>query len=100
MTEETKQQASPIDLKTKNYKWEPDAEIKITGLEFNLFQKALALFEGSQFGDIALKPAFNVKADILTRMINEGIAVEFEGTPQQPPVEEPTPDDSEATKVD
>lgn len=51
--------------------WNPDAKIEITGLEYDAFQKVLGFFE--QF-----IPALQVKNEILKRMLEQGIAKEFD----------------------
>lgn len=82
MTETTK--STPL---TKNYHWDPEAKIEITGLEFNYFQRVLGLFEGSTIGRLTMEKAFQAKSEILKRMISSGIANEFEG--ETPPTTQP-----------
>lgn len=58
----------------KNYKWSPEDQITITGIEFDVFQKTILMFEGAPLFQAASK----VKNEILGRMISKGIAVEFD----------------------
>ena len=57
----------------KNYKWSPEDRIEITGLEYDVLQKTIAIFEGA----IAFQAASKVRIDILSRMIENGIAKEI-----------------------
>lgn len=61
----------------KNYRWSPEDKIEITGIEFDIIQKSLAIFEGA----LVFQAASKVRADILGRMIESGIAKEFDNTP-------------------
>jgi len=67
----------------KNYRWSPNDKIEITGMEYDILQKTLAVFEGAYL----FKDASKVKIDILQRMIEQGIATEFDDTelPTAPP---------------
>lgn len=60
----------------KNYKWSPEDKIEITGIEFDVFQKVIGMFEGA----LIFQGALQVRKDILTRMVAQGIAVEFDPT--------------------
>ena len=60
----------------KNYKWSPEDKIEITGIEFDIFQKTISMFEGAPLFAAASK----VRGEILQRMISEGIAQEFDPT--------------------
>jgi hypothetical protein len=74
----------------KNYRWSPNDKIEITGMEYDILQKTLAVFEGAYL----FKDASKVKIDILQRMIEQGIATEFDDTelptaPPEPETEQP-----------
>lgn len=60
----------------KNYKWSPEDQITITGIQFDVLQKTISMFEGAPLFQAASK----VKNEILTKMISDGIAVEFDPT--------------------
>ena len=49
-------------------------------MEYDIIQKTLAVFEGAYL----FKDAAKVKLDILQRMIDQGIATEFEDTTLPP----------------
>lgn len=57
----------------KVIQWAPEAKIEITGLEYDAFQKTMGFLE--QF-----IPALQAKNDILKRMLDQGIAYEFDTT--------------------
>lgn len=58
----------------KNYKWSPEDTIEITGLEYDVLQKTVAIFEGAP----AFSAASKVRIDILSRMVEKGIAKEYD----------------------
>jgi hypothetical protein len=68
-------------MDNKNYRWSPEDKIEITGLEYDILQKSIGIFEGAA----VFEPAAKVRAAILSRMIEQNIAVEFVDDSQQEP---------------
>ncbi len=63
------QKDAPTPTKSKTLHWEPTDEIKITGLQFDVFQKFVSLFESLVV----------VKNDIWKAMLTQGIVKDEEG---------------------
>jgi len=82
----------------KNYRWEPTDKIEISGAEFDIFQRSIALFEGA----LIFQAALQVRTDIIARMVEAGVAKEFdsgalsdESAPSEP---ETLPSEPEVSK--
>ena len=70
-------------MDNKNYRWSQEDKIEITGLEYDILQKSIGIFEGAA----VFEPAAKVRAAILSRMIEQNIAIEFVDDSQQELVE-------------
>lgn len=71
---DTPEKQKPTVKQGANYKWDPKAEITITGLQFDYLQKFLQPYE------ILIK----IKDAMFQKMVEDGIATEFDPeTPEQ-----------------
>ncbi len=64
-----------IEVKPNStYSWNPTDKIEISGIEYSIIQKTLAMFE----------PALATSQAIFQRMLEQGIAKEQEGVEEAP----------------
>lgn len=79
----TENQNKKIEMKpSATYSWNPEDKIEITGIEYSIIQKTLAMFE----------PALSVSQAIFNRMLENGTAKE-QGSPE--PEAESAPEETQ-----
>jgi hypothetical protein len=62
---------------TIKYEWNPEAEITISGQDFNILYNSLAKFMASDFSPMSIMrtiDAFGISQKILVDMVSKGIA--------------------------
>jgi hypothetical protein len=71
-------------MEQEKISWSPEAEIKVTGREFEFLARLVSMFE-IPLNQLSIKdyqelffPAVQVSQDILKRMLDEGIAIKGE----------------------
>jgi hypothetical protein len=75
-------QNKKIEMKpSATYSWNPEDKIEITGIEYSIIQKTLAMFE----------PALSVSQAIFNRMLENGTAKE-QGSPEPEDVAKSEPE--------
>lgn len=76
-TETAKKTPAPVKETPKNYKWDPNDSIVITGQEYDVIRKTIDLFRGAQL----FTASMFVVDNIFKRMVDAGQAVEYTETP-------------------
>jgi len=74
---------TPTMKPNATYSWNPEDKIEITGIEYSIIQKTLAMFE----------PALSVSQAIFNRMLENGTAKE-QGASEPEPEAETAPEEN------